>query len=207
MNPLIFVRFGFYLEPAFFSRAHCAELCEQMRQGGDKARVYSKSTGLTLNEGTRKTKQVFNLPPDLSKRTEEYFDGIMPRLSKHFKLELTREEPVQYLRYETGDFFHAHCDNREDAVDPINRRVVSTVVFLNEPGPVGGDVPGFTGGNLIFCDLLPRKPDDDEGLPLKPQTGLMVSFPSDQRHEVSRVTEGQRFSAVAWFHRKKAEGE
>ena len=36
-------------------------------------------------------------------------------------------------------------------------------------------------------------------LDVRPEEGMLLAFPPDLLHEVSRVTRGERFAAVSWY--------
>lgn len=65
-------------------------------------------------------------------------------------------------------------------------RIATCGVYLNSCGT------DFTGGELVFPTLEQT---------IRPQPGLLVAFPSDERfeHEVPPVLSGSRYSIYIWF--------
>lgn len=86
------------------------------------------------------------------------------------------------VRYHKGGFFKTHVDVTRDH-PVLGHRRLSLVLFCNDD---------FDGGELVF----PR-----QGLTIKPETGLMVMFPSGftHPHESTEITCGTKYSIVSWF--------
>jgi predicted 2-oxoglutarate/Fe(II)-dependent dioxygenase YbiX len=96
-------------------------------------------------------------------------------------------EAPSILRYEPGGFFLAHADSC--LLDPANNnwfkvkdRDLSLLIYLNED---------FTGGGLSFVNF---------NFHLRPRTGDMLVFPSDNRyaHQAEIVKSGFRYVIVSW---------
>jgi hypothetical protein len=102
-------------------------------------------------------------------------------------------EAVQFAEYHPGGHYKGwHTDADIKEVDPEDRRGVSVVVLLSEPGK---DEGGFTGGH--FEALL-------QGRVVKValRAGDAVCFPSKHlRHRVTKVKSGLRKSLVFWVSR------
>jgi SM-20-related protein len=65
------------------------------------------------------------------------------------------------------------------------------VVFLNDYS-AEPDANCYGGGLLNFYD-------DETAFGLRGETGLMVAFAAETTHEVSPVTDGERFTLITWF--------
>lgn len=96
-------------------------------------------------------------------------------------------ESPSILRYQSGGFFLGHADSC--LLDPANNtwfkvkdRDLSLLIYLNED---------FTGGGLSFLNF---------NYHLKPSTGDMLVFPSDNRyiHQAEVVESGFRYVIVSW---------
>lgn len=85
-------------------------------------------------------------------------------------------EDLQFAEYNKGDFYGWHRDSND-----TNKRIISVTVQLSDPST-------YKGGNLVF-----------EVDPLERAQGTVIIFPSNVRHQVTRVTEGTRYSLVQWF--------
>jgi len=152
---------------------------------GDEVRV---------DEAQRRTKELL-VPTEVRKRARNLFRAEIEQVNRWYATTIDDCAHPSFLRYQEGDFFVAHTDRspRRDDPDPIGRRAVSAVVFLN-----GRDDPGFEGGELLFS------PFDDpvwntRGFELQPQAGRLVLFPSTMIHEVKAVRSGERLTVVTWF--------
>ena len=109
-------------------------------------------------------------------------------IERHFAVTLGSCEPPQFLRYEPGDFFVAHQDGNTPLVrDETRLRRISIVVFLNT---------GYDGGVLT---LHGSYPDYHVRHPIVGTPGALVAFRSETTHEVTPVTEGERFAIVSWY--------
>ena len=97
-------------------------------------------------------------------------------VTKYENYDITEAEDIQFATYNVGDFYGWHADS-----DDINKRVISVTVQLSDP-------KDYKGGNLVFkVDAMERA------------QGTVVVFPSNIRHQVTRVTAGTRYSLVQWF--------
>ena len=97
-------------------------------------------------------------------------------VTKYENYDITEAEDIQFATYNVGDFYGWHADS-----DAINKRVISVTVQLSDP-------KDYKGGNLVFkVDAMERA------------QGTVVVFPSNIRHQVTRVTAGTRYSLVQWF--------
>ncbi len=125
---------------------------------------------------------------------------LMPRVSEYFKIDLVDTQPLQFLKYQTGDHYRAHVDRRDDeqASEIARQRRISAVIFLNDqteeksPG-------GYVGGALTFYGLMHDPRLANRGLALKAQAGLLVAFRPETFHEVTRVDWGVRNTIVTWY--------
>ena len=96
-------------------------------------------------------------------------------------------EAPSILRYQSGGFFLAHADSC--LLDPasntwfkVKDRDLSLLIYLNDD---------FTGGGLSFVNF---------NFHLRPRTGDMLVFPSDNRyaHQAEVVESGFRYVIVSW---------
>jgi predicted 2-oxoglutarate/Fe(II)-dependent dioxygenase YbiX len=110
-------------------------------------------------------------------------------------------ENPQFLVYGPGGFYRPHRDNtRDPAAAEISRlRKVSVVLFLNSPSEEPG-AGSYSGGSLVFYDLMRHADGRMPGLPLIPAEGLLVGFRSELLHGVTPVTSGQRYTLVTWYY-------
>ena len=159
--------------------------------GGSAATVYGRTTSGSIDENTRKTLRIFP--------SKETLDFVTHRLlackqdvAEHFNVSLSECELPQFLRYREGDFFVAHQDGNTGLLQlDSERRLISTVIFLNEQS----ELPGpdlYCGGSLVFTNLSSRHE-------MPAERGMLVAFRSETTHEVTPVTHGERFSIASWY--------
>jgi len=188
----------FATREVFDARA-CARILSEAR-AADKAAAEVQRQGYSRVDGdVRRGKQAEMSAPTKA-CVKRGLLALKPRLEEHFKIELTDCEEPQFLSYEEGDLFQPHQDGRNDPDAPefIKKRRVSVVVFLNgaaeDPGP-----DSYAGGSLTFYGLINEPGWEKYGFPLFGEPGLLVAFPSRLMHEVTPVTQGQRYTVVSWF--------
>ncbi len=185
--------FNLFLLRNFLDADACANLKAELNESPTtQAPVYIEGTEGTIHENIRKTTSLH--PSDETKsQVHERLLSQKSALETHFKLNLNDCEPPQFLRYETGDFFVRHQDGNTDQLDFDHLRIrrISIVVFLNDFS-VEPEASCYSGGLLQFYDQQLTY-----GLP--GETGLLVAFTADTMHEVSPVTNGERFTIISWF--------
>jgi predicted 2-oxoglutarate/Fe(II)-dependent dioxygenase YbiX len=125
---------------------------------------------------------------------EHRLDGWRDAIASFFALPLATREGSGFLRYEAGGFYAPHRDRGDVPAWPdAARRRVALVVFLNGSHDAGAG-GHFTGGVLrLFLD-------GPEPVAIVPREGLLVAFPADALHEVTRVEDGVRDAVVDWFY-------
>lgn len=99
-------------------------------------------------------------------------------------------DEIQMTMYQPGEFYDDHTDHNAGGRDPINRRSLSIVVYIQNPE---------SGGGLHFRD------SESGGLSLtwlKP--GDAVVFDGDEHHKALPVKEGTRVSIALWLAAKEA---
>lgn len=88
---------------------------------------------------------------------------------------------MELLKYEKNNHYKFHVDHFKDL-----SRTLSIVIILNND---------YEGGELVFKNTM-----NDEEVKIRPIAGSVVIFPSNflYPHTVKPVTEGTRYSIVAW---------
>lgn len=171
-----------------------------MREGEyARARVYDREWNYLERASLRSTLQV-----EVGDSTDALIRAklldLRSQLSRHFGLELSDCQALNYLIYKPGDFFEPHRDESQkpDAPEHVRQRRVSVIVFLSDEDEAGR--PGeYAGGSLGFYGLLKDPRCVNIGLPIKGKAGLLVAFRSDVFHQVSTVTRGERYTVVSWY--------
>ena len=131
------------------------------------------------------------------------YDLISPFMKEANKksgwnFDITACEAFQLTKYEKGDFFKWHIDGHSDSLStydkPENKilhntvRKISMTVLLNDD---------YEGGEFQFGSF--NRGEVSVSNPKFSTKGSIIFFPSFMHHQVAPVTEGIRYSLVAWF--------
>lgn len=169
--------------PEVLSPELCAQLIEEWRAGDKKEGI----VGNNVNNGAYR--------PDMKVRTEVMLSGsllelvdatiirtLLPEIEKVYDLRIAYRERYKLGCYEAekGGFFSVHRDR--SSVN-LGYRRVSMVINLNDQ---------YEGGELNFPEY------GTYTYRLKP--GSAIVFPAMLMHQVGKVTKGQRFMMVSFFH-------
>ncbi len=191
--------FGLFLCRQFIDPETCARIIAEARCAPTTpAPVYIEGSPDLVHENVRKTTSLHPSAETIAWVQERLFQQI-PALKEHFKLDLTDCEKPQFLVYRAGDFFVRHQDGNSEQLefDHLRVRKISIVIFLNDAS-AELQAGTFRGGALLFC----REGDAEvEPLtfPLWGETGLLVAFAAETLHEVTPVTDGERFTIINFF--------
>jgi SM-20-related protein len=181
----------------FFEADLCRQLVAEMQAAvGDAATVYGRTASGAVDQNFRKTLRLRPSVETIELVTRRLL-ASQPDIEKYFDLQLTECEEPQFLRYREGDFFVAHQDGNTGLLRlETERRRVSIVIFLSRES----DVPEegtHCGGSLVFTSLRAGPGDDRFRMVAEP--GTLVAFRSETTHEVTPVTNGERYSIVSWY--------
>ena len=158
-----------------FSDGWCAALVDAWDDENQETGVIF--SGDELIEDDRRSSHIcwleFDDHPDVVRRL---FNAITTANTEHFHFDLVGfRDRLQLSRYRIGDYYNWHCDAGGKEKD----RQLSFSVQLNDD---------YAGGDLeIGGHVMPRR------------KGCLTVFPSDLKHRVTEVTDGERFSLVGWI--------
>jgi SM-20-related protein len=177
-----------YRLTSVFDRATCDTIIHELRAAdGAAATVYGRSVAGAVDAGIRKATRLV-APATTHALVRQQLDLQKRPLEEHFNISLGDCEEPQFLRYVTGDYFVAHQDGNTGLIfDDSRFRKISVVIFLNE---------GYSGGALV---LHGHYPDLNLRVPIDALPGTMVAFRPETTHEVTPVTNGERYSVVSWY--------
>jgi SM-20-related protein len=178
-------RAGVFLQPGFLDRATCQTICDVMIAAPGEPGHITTAAGQRLVEPAFKRLQSVEIAPALARRVTDRLAAVKDELDDHFNVSLGDGEGVTFYRYTTGDFFAKHTD-------AYGGRRASLILFLNEP-------PSFRGGELVLFDLFDDAQMANHGVSVPIETGLLVAFRPELRHEVTPVTSGTRCVVVERF--------
>jgi predicted 2-oxoglutarate/Fe(II)-dependent dioxygenase YbiX len=194
-----FAKLGLFIRQGFLDAASCTRIVTEMRESPSTPAVVVKDGDRAIESTVRRTLDVL-VSQSTRESIEAALDALAPALGEHFGGPLVRAEDVHFLRCRPGDFFAPHSDtvSHRAGTSAVHARRVSVVLFLNagarEPQP--GE---FSGGALRLFGLMKEPALAKMALPLQPETGLLVAFPSELIHAVEPVTTGDRLSIVTWL--------
>lgn len=192
--------FRLFLIRGFLDPEVCAAIRSEARSSpSNPAPVYIEGSSEPVHENVRKTTSFHPSEETVFYVEQLLLQQVLP-LAEHFNLSLTDCERPQFLFYRQGGFFIRHQDGNTEQLefDHLRIRKISVVIFLNDSmaEPCAGN---FCGGSLVFYG----QPDGSQAEPpafhLTGETGLLVAFPADTLHEVTPVTDGERFTIISWF--------
>jgi SM-20-related protein len=189
--------FGLYLLRNFLNARTCAEIVAEMNSvAGGPATIYGQGSSVSIDERVRKA--VSQMPSrDTIESVRRRLLECKCQIAEHFCINLSSCEEPQFLRYRVGDFFVAHQDGNTGMVrlDSEARRV-SLVILLSRQveTPEEG---AHCGGSLVFHDW--RAAAGNREFRLAAEAGTLVAFRSETTHEVTPVTNGERYSIASWF--------
>ena len=194
----LIAKYDLLVAPKFFDDSTCQEIIEQLvGSASTPATVYGASESGAVDERVRRTSRLTPSQTTLefvTRRLLEYKETI----EQHFRISLTDCEAPQFLRYNVGDFFVAHQDGNTGMLRLTTdaTRKISITIFLNAQSneQLGGS---YRGGSLKFSNYRADKEYREFELPSEP--GLLVAFRSELTHEVTPVTNGERYSIVNWY--------
>ena len=186
---------GVFILPNFLDAATCADIRQQMEQAPSKPMtIYNPTTQQSgvLQDNFRQTSRC-QVSPRLRSLMKSRLESIQDQLEQHFKLTFTSIEKPRFFIYRLGHFFGLHND------DAFGRKVNITI-FLNDQvnsnKEVLGDSTSYTGGSLTLYGLLDKPGWRERGIPMTGKTGMLVAYSALLMHEVTPITQGERFAIV-----------
>lgn len=191
--------FGLFFRRQFIDPETCARIVAEARSAPTtQAPVYIEGSSELVHETVRKATSMHPSNETFAVVQERLFQ-LIPALEEHFKINLTECERPQFLAYRAGDFFVRHQDGDSNNLefDHLRVRKISIVVFLND-ATTDPEPGAFCGGALVFCQEGDAQ-IEPLTFPLWGETGLLVAFASHTLHEVTPVTDGERFTIISFF--------
>lgn len=165
----------------------CAAIVGALREAeGIAATVSGEAPSYVVNALVRKATRIA-APPAVRERVDAALARVMPRLAERFAVPLAMHEEPQFLRYRIGDYFVAHQDGNTPLIrDETRHRRVSAIILLSDPA-------AYDGGELLFHLDWPNRTAAPNA------RGSLLAFHSEQTHEVTPLTRGERFSIATWY--------
>lgn len=202
-----FSNLGIFFRRNFLEREFCREIKEELKKASDDSELVKPGvvwmmdkSSHALNEEIKRVRETQRLSPQTISKVRKKLLEIMPEVASHFSTELSDCQQPKFSLYQKGDFYSRHIDvfGGEDVSPIITSRKVSTIIFLNDE-TIEPTKDSYCGGNLTFYGLMKNSAFGNFGLPLIGECGMMIAFEPNIIHEVTPVTQGERFVIVNWF--------
>ena len=201
-----FAQYGLLAVKDIFDRDFCSRICSEIQ--AESHIPGAALRGAVLKHGTkdrvvdeeiRRTKMFILASPNAARVREKLIE-LMPQVAKHFSIELSGCQTVKFAVYRTGDFFKLHVDtvDSENVSQEVKERKVSVVIFLNQETTVPQE-NSYCGGQLTFHGLMKDSVFGNLGLPLSSKPGLFIAFSPKIQHEVTPITNGERYVIITWY--------
>jgi predicted 2-oxoglutarate/Fe(II)-dependent dioxygenase YbiX len=194
-----FARLGLLVVKDFFDADYCARLRSEVRSAAStRATVVGKAHELLVEPSTRSASWA-----EVSAATRSFVGERLARLKpvaeRHFGMPLAGYQNPQFLIYREKDHYRPHQDRSRDSSGFVKERRVSAVIFLSSEAeePREG---AYCGGSLTFYGLIDDPRGSNHGFPLSGEAGLLIAFRPEVVHEVTPVTEGERYTIATWFY-------
>ena len=201
-----FAQYGLLAVRDIFDRDFCSRICSEIQAESNVpgaalrgAVLKPNADNTLLDEEIRRT-SMFILSSPNAVRVREKLIELMPQAANHFGVELSGCQAVKFAVYRVGDYFKTHADTVEweNAPQEIKERKVSVVIFLNQETTVPQE-NSYCGGQLTFHGLMKDSVFGNLGLPLSSKPGLFIAFSPKIQHEVTPITNGERYVIITWY--------
>lgn len=177
----------------YFLRKFSPEYCKSILE---RSKKYDFSPGVVgsfeLLTDVRRSKIKF-IPSD-DPEFRDVFDALwlmaLDANRSFFNFHISKLDFIQITEYHESDRgeYKKHHDVFWLNKDPVFHRKISCSIQLS-------DETSYKGGDLVFEELFDEEPKPED---IRSQ-GTAVFFPSFVYHRVNPVTQGTRYSLVAWF--------
>ncbi len=167
----------------FLSKEECINLRNQ--DNWENGLIGGDENNLNLNVRNSKIKWLTSFShPEMYLKVINLFNEVN---NSTYNYDLRFLDSLQLTLY-NGDeegFYGIHKDSFNNEVGDLSDRKLSLSILLSDPSE-------YEGGDLVIDQ------ENKEPTVVPKKTGSAVVFPPYLRHEVTKVTKGNRFSLVAW---------
>lgn len=199
-NAEFFQKLGLFAVPGFLDAATCRRVNEAMDARTWTEGTVGGSAEFTVDREYRRTKLI-EVPDEFFAELKSSLLAVREAIAAHYKMDLVDCQKPQFLSYGPGDFYKPHRDriDREHGQAEFSTvRRVTAVIFVNDR--TAEQRPGtFGGGELTLYEMFDDPTGRGIGLPVDPEPGLLMTFPSTQLHSVAPILHGERRTIVSWF--------
>lgn len=176
---------GWYSCDSFIDPILCKKLLEEAQSLPLLAARVGKGSSEQIATGIRNDSLFWLDEGSKSQAQKEYLeemDNLMILFNRELFLGL-RQFEGHFARYDKEGFYKKHLDQFKGN----NERLVSVVTYLNSP---------LSGGELR---IYSRDNTEEIEIDIKPQSGRIVCFLSNQIYHEVRPAESERYSIAGWL--------
>lgn len=184
MNPknlegrLAITNHKYWLYPQAISKKQCELILEEADWSKEHTAEFMRDGQSISNEDTRTTKVTFM--PTYSVIGCILNTHLLNINTYQWHYDIRSVQDIQIGHYEEGGHYDWHVDVTVPDKNNLQRKL-SAVLMLSDPND-------YEGGLLEIKGIeLPKL-----------KQGTLIIFPSYMKHRVTKVTKGNRFTAVAW---------
>ena len=181
---------GLFVRREFLTREESARITHEMTRSAKQSATASVKDD--VREDVRSA-SLCDVPNETVELVRSRLESLIAELEKYFDLQLSGVQPLNFLEYGVGGHHVAHRD--ASTSPPYDTRKVSFSILLQDERD-DPDEAAFSGGTLLFYGLIG---DEDAGLLVRAEAGVLVAFRSTVVHEVKPVLAGTRHSIVTWM--------
>ncbi|MDP7367728.1 MAG: 2OG-Fe(II) oxygenase [Candidatus Pacebacteria bacterium] len=192
----------FYIYPNKISSEKCDELLEGYlkKHTFEEAKI-KKESHQVPDASYRRCKVAF-IEPARDFLHETIDDCITNANDNYFNYNIRTLEPVQFAKYEVGEYYHWHQDYRQTD-NGISRKLTFVVSLSDCKDYEGGHLEFFeshgkaSGFSSVFIDG--KTIEEEKVRDLAWSKGTVLVFCSRDWHRVTPITKGVRYSLVSWI--------
>jgi predicted 2-oxoglutarate/Fe(II)-dependent dioxygenase YbiX len=192
------------VHPAFLTGVECAALRAEMDRAPrlEGSVREAEDPGAESIDRTGRSASECEVSDGTHRLVGERICRVTPEVERYFDQDLGQYEAPHFVAYEPGDFYRPHRDLYRDVAlpEPLVRRRLSMVVFLNDPSdrpdPGPDDLSHYEGGVLRLCSHEADEFESRSAWDVPAERGSVVVFRADTWHEVTPVTKGRRYTIV-----------
>jgi len=193
-----FQKLGLFAVRGFLSADDCRRVNAAMETPTWTEGTIGGAAEFAVDREYRRTR-VMDVPDEFFVELQARLLDVRAAVAAHYAIDLADCQTPQFLSYGPGDFYKPHRDRfqRGDGQFSTARRVTA-VIFVNEQS--AAERPGtFGGGELTLYEMFDDPAGQALGVPVDPEPGLLMTFPSTQLHSVAPVLHGERRTVVSWY--------
>lgn len=170
--------YKYWLYPEAISKKQCELILEETNWNLQHMAEFMSENGSVMNKDIRETTVTFVAPHSAIGCILQ--THLMNVNAFQWNYDIRSVQDIQIGHYAEGGHYDWHSDTTDPDENNIQRKLSAVLMLSNEND--------YEGGKLEF---------KNQEIPLLTQ-GSIIVFPSFFQHRVTKVTKGNRYTAVAW---------